>query len=89
MNKTVVCPNIVIYHNALDICKDVIDLAKRSESLSSKIYHLPPSRKWLMYGSITQIDGAMNENIYKEDEESLKQKNIFMKTCAMIFLKII
>ena len=32
-----------------------------------------------MYGSITQVDGAMDENIYTEDEESLKQKTIFKK----------
>lgn len=79
MNKTVVCPNIVIYHNALDICNDLIDLAKESELLTEKKYHLPISRKWLMYGSITQVDGAMDENIYTEDEESLKQKTIFKK----------
>jgi hypothetical protein len=76
MNKTVICPNIVVYHNALENYSEVLDLVKESESLSEKKYHLPPARQWLMYGLITQVDGSMDTSVYTDDEESKKQKHI-------------
>lgn len=77
MDKTVICSNIVVYHNALEKYSEALSIMKQSEKIKEKIYHLPPAQKWLMYGSITQVDGSMDENLYNKDEDSEKQKKIF------------
>ncbi len=76
MNKTIICPNIVVYHNALKNYEEVLALVKESETLKEKKYSVPPAKKWLMYGSITQVDGSMNLGIYTQDEDSQEQKRI-------------
>lgn len=79
MNKTVVCPGIVVYHNALETFNDVMDLHKQADVIKEKKYNLDPSRQWLRYGSITNLDGPwIPEN---DDEELIKQS----KTIKSIF----
>jgi hypothetical protein len=79
MNKTIVCPGIVVYHNALEAFNDVMNLHKEADVILEKKYNLDPSRQWLMYGSITNLDGPwIPEN---DDEDLIKQS----KTIKEIF----
>lgn len=72
MNKTVVCPGIVVYHNALTIFNDVMNLHKEADTITEKKYNLNPSREWLFYGSITNLDGPwIKKDI--ENKELMKQ----------------
>lgn len=79
MNKTIICPGIVVYHNALEAFNDVMNLHKEADTITEKKYNLDPSRQWLMYGSITNLDGPwIPEN---NDENLIKQS----KTIKEIF----
>ena len=86
MNKTIVCPGIVVYHNALEVFNDVMNLHKEADTISEKKYNLDPSRQWLMYGSITNLDGPW---IPENDNEDLVNQSKTIKEIFKTYNKVI
>jgi hypothetical protein len=86
MNKTIICPGIVVYHNALEVFNDVMNLHKEADAISEKKYNLDPSRQWLHYGSITNLDGPWIPENNNEDliKQSKTIKEIFKTYNAVI-----
>ena len=76
LNKTIIYPKVVVYHNLLNDPKKIADMLKANRGIKENNHHLVPWRDWKPMGEIMNVDlpDYLPETLNEKDNQEKRNQ---------------